>query len=301
MTKIKMRLNLFEGAAGAGAAGAAEGGNAGDAPTGKAGESVVYGKQDVANPEAEARDAAESVPSPDDRRKAFREMIKGDYKDIYAEETQKIIDRRFKETKNLEETLSKARPTIDMLMSRYGIEDGDFAKLQAAVENDDAYWSEAADEAGMTTEQYKKFQKMQRENAELIRAQQAQRGQQEAEARVQKWMQEAEEMRADYPDFDLQAEASNPDFARMVQAGIPVRHAYEVAHLDAIKGNIRATAEAQTARKVTNDIRARGMRPKENGTASQAAFTVKDDVSRLTRKDRAEIARRVAMGETIRF
>ena len=299
MTDLFMRLDLFDGGAaggGAGAAGGAEGGNSGAAPAGETGE-VLYGKQ--AEPQVAAE---ETKPSPEDKRKAFMDMVKGEYKDIYTQETQKIIDRRFKETKNLEETIKKASPTINMLMQRYGIADGDYAKLQEAVENDDAYWSQAADEAGMTTDQYKKFQKLQRQNAELIKAQNEQKARENADAQVQKWLQEQEEVRAEYPEFDLSMEISqNKQFVDLISAGIPVKHAYEVTHLDSIKSGIRATTEAQTARKVTDDIRARGMRPKENGTASQAAFTVKDDVSKLTRKDRADIARRVAMGELISF
>lgn len=290
MTINKMRLDLF-------GEGGGDGGNAGAAPAGNTGETVVYGKQEAAGTPA----AAENTDPVEEKRKAFLDMVKGEYKDIYTQETQKIIDRRFKETKNLESRLASTQPTIDMLLQRYNITDGDLSKLQAAVENDDVYWENAADEAGMTTEQYKKFQKMQRENANLLRAQKEREGQAAAEAQVQKWQAEERDVQATYPDFNLQAEIQNPDFARLITAGIPVRHAYEVTHLDAIKSTVKATTAAQTEKAVTDNIRARGMRPKENGTAAQAAFTVKDDVTKLTRQDREDIARRVAMGEMIRF
>lgn len=285
MIKEKMRLYLF----GDGAAGGADGGNTGAAPAGDSGE-MTQGTP--ASPAAE-----ETKPSPEDKRKAFLDMAKGEYKDVYAQEVQKIIDRRFKDYKTKEDTWSKSKPVLDMLMQRYGIEDGDIGKLQSAVENDDAYWSEAADEAGMTTEQYKKFQKMQRENAELLRYQREQQAQQKANEQTAKWMAEAEAMKADYPDFDILAESENPDFASLISRGVPVRHAYEVVHLNDIKNNIGA----QTARKVTDDIRARGLRPKENGTASQAAFTVKDDLSKLTLKDIKNYFKRAGEGEVITF
>ena len=48
-------------------------------------------------------------------------------------------------------------------------------------------------------------------------------------------------------------------------------------------------------------IRAKGARPQENGTTSQGAFIVKDDVSKLSKRDRAEIIRRAARGEHIEF
>ena len=71
----------------------------------------------------------------------------------------------------MEAQLSQQKPILDMLMQRYKIGDGDLSKLSAAIENDDAYWSEAAEEAGMSVEQYKQFQKLQRENLALRQAQ----------------------------------------------------------------------------------------------------------------------------------
>ena len=111
----------------------------------------------------------------EDKRKAFQALVNGEYKDQYTEETQRIIDRRFRETRNLEQQVARQQPVIDMLMQRYKIADGDMGKLAAAVENDNAYWSEAAEEAGMSVEQYKQFQRLQRENAALLQAQRASR------------------------------------------------------------------------------------------------------------------------------
>ena len=55
------------------------------------------------------------------------------------------------------------------------------------------------------------------------------------------------------------------------------------------------------AQQVTDNVRARGARPAENGVSSGSGFLVKSDVSKLTKKDRAEIARRAAHGEKIVF
>lgn len=56
-----------------------------------------------------------------------------------------------------------------------------------------------------------------------------------------------------------------------------------------------------TEQAVIQNIRAKGTRPTENGISSQSAFTIKDDVSKLTKADRAAIAKRVARGEIIEF
>ena len=90
---------------------------------------------------------------------------------------------------------------------------------------------------------------------------------------------------------------TNPDFLALLQRGVSVEQAYKVLHMD----DFLSKATAQAEKTVTDNIRARGARPQENGAAPKSAVVVKDDVSKLTPADRAEIARRAAMGETITF
>ena len=327
---LDVSLRLFDGDGGAAAPAAGEGA-AGDgskggpqaapAPTrrGRSGEyqNVRFGKQDPAaaggpdgagarqQPSAAGKgkegDVTTTSNTLEDKRRAFQELVSGEYKDIYTEETQRIIDRRFRETKNLEERAARQQPIVDMLMQRYKIADGDLGKLAAAVENDDAYWSEAAEEAGMSVEQYKQFQKLQRENAALLREQKARRSQQAAQQQLQKWYSEGEQVKAVYPSFDLAAESKNPQFLSMLRSGVPVQLAYEVLHMDAIKAGVAQDTARQTEKQVVDGIRAKGARPVEAGTSPKSSFVVKDDPSKWTKKDRAEIARRVARGETIRL
>ena len=63
----------------------------------------------------------------------------------------------------------------------------------------------------------------------------------------------------------------------------------------------RAYTANKVSKKVTDNIRARGARPVENGSNQVAAATVKNDVTKLTAKDRAEIVKRVKNGEKISF
>lgn len=335
---LNIRLDLFDGGAAAGGDGAgaaapasqngdgAKGGSQaapGSTRRGKSGEfqNVLFGKQSAPAAAGEGggqdgqqqssvagsdKDKQPGVTTTSDtleaRRKAFQDLVNSEeYKDIYTEETQRIINRRFRETQNLEQQVARNQPLIDMLMQRYKISDGDIGKLTAAIENDDAYWSEAAEEAGMSVEQYKQFQKLQRENAALMRDQQQRRSQQAAQQQLQKWYGEAEQVKGVYPSFDLNAEVKNQQFLSMLKSGVPMQHAYEVVHLDDIKAGVAKMQAKATERQVVDGIRAKGARPQENGTTSQSAFTVKDDVSKLTKSERAEIARRVARGEIIKF
>jgi len=313
-------LSLFEGGAGgaSGAAGAAAAGGEGtgaqgETPAipattrrGRSGETdgVLYGKQTdgTGAPDAgETGDVVTTSNTLEAKRKAYRDLVNGEYKDQYTEDTQRIINQRFKATKGLQDQLAAQQPVIDMLAQRYNLDGKDMGKLMEAVENDDAYWMEAADEAGMTVEQYKRFQKLERENRQLLDAERQRRGASQAEAQLQQWYSEAEAARARYPGLDLDAEAKNPEFIRLLRAGVPVEHAYKTIHFDEIVSDAMQTSAAVTERRVVDNVRAKGARPRENGSTATNGFVVKDDVSKLTRKDRAEIARRVARGDTISF
>ena len=155
------------------------------------------------------------------KRQAFEDMIAGEYKDIFQEKFQQAFNRRFKESKAMEQSLSNQKPIMDILMQRYNIADGDMAKLQEAIENDNAYWEEAAEKSGLTVEQYKAMQKLERENAEFHRMRQQQIGQQRAQQQVNAWMQEAEKVKQIYPTFDFNTEAGNRDFLGLLKSGIP--------------------------------------------------------------------------------
>lgn len=307
----RLNLNLFDG----------EGGGDGGAATGETqaapvytrrgkatGEydGVVFGKQDAADstpPAAGEEGKGSDRPATSDtleaKRQSYRDLIDGEYKDFYTEDVQKIINRRFKETKGLQEQVNQYQPIIDLLTQKYQVDDA--TALMEAIEGDDVYWADAAEEAGMTVEQYKEFQRLRRENDALARQQQMQRGQQEADRQLSEWYQQADATKAVYPSFDLQSEAQNPEFVSLLKAGVPVQHAYEVVHMQEIRAAERQMTQQATERQLTANVRARGSRPAENGTVSQGAFTVKDDVSKLSKKDRAEIAKRVQRGEIIRW
>lgn len=298
-----MYLFLFDGGAsgasgGAGDGGAETGGTNGGpdvAQQAKTGE-VVYGKQTA------APDAGEQ-----DQRASFKDLISGDYKADFDAEVQRIVGERLKKVKdqgkileNQGKALNAQQPILDALSLRYGTAPGDIDALRSAVDRDNSLLEQAAEEAGMSVEQYRQFQQLQRDNAQLRQAQQDYYARQRSEQQVHSWMEQADAMKQDplMADFDLKTEIdSSPDFLSLLKNGVSVELAYKVLHMNDFLG--KATAQAEKT--VTDNIRARGARPQENGAAPKSAVVVKDDVSKLTPADRAEIARRAAMGETITF
>jgi len=322
--KKPISLSLFDGgAAPAGAAPAATGAE-GAAQTGdtngangstrrsrRSGEyaNVKFGKQEVATPATGTADAngtpaagenhegAKAPETLEDRRKAFEAMIDGDFKDIYTEKTRGIIDKRFKETKALEERNAKAQPILDALMQRYGIADGDLGKLQSALDSDEALWAEAAAKAGMDVPQFREMERLKANNKALQDAQ----AREAATLRVEQWKAEGEALKAKYPSFDFGVETENPRFLAMLKAGVPVEAAYTAMHHDELVASARSEAAKDAEKRIVDNVRAKGVPPIENGAVSQSAFTVKDDVSKLSKKDRAEIAKRAIRGDTISF
>lgn len=304
-------LSLFDGAGGAAAsgAGAGDGGAAGDTTTPVPstrrakdnGPMVIYGKQDDDAGAAESGDTVVTPATAEDRQRAYKDFITGDYKDLYQQDIQRIINQRFKQTKELEGKQAKSQPILDMLSQRYGVTDGDMDKLMQAVQGDHAYWQEAADEVGMTVEQYMEMQKLRRENQALLDAKKAQQSREQADRQLAAWTEQERELKALYPSFDINAETQNPRFMQMLRSGVPMQQAYEVIHLDDIKSGVqRATAKA-AEKHMADNIRARGNRPAENGSSGNAGFVYKSDVSKLSKTDRANIARQVRAGKTIKF
>lgn len=326
-------LQLFNdgGAGGAAAAPSGDGGAAGEASASakadtikrpgssrraKSGayDNVVFGKQDaaaegantpVAGENAQAEGNQSGVTTTSDaleaKRNAFRDLTRGEYKDQFAEEVQGIINRRFKETKGMESTIAAQKPIMDILMQRYNIADGDATKLLAALEEDHSFFEDAAEEAGLTVEQYKAMQKLERENAELRQMRQRQQADQQAQQQLSAWMQEAETLKGVYPNFDLRAEIGNTQFLNLLKAKVPMQHAYELIHMDEIKAATARNAAQTASQQMQANIKAKASRPSENGTSKQSAVVFKSDVNSLTKADRAEAVRRAARGEKISF
>jgi len=104
-----------------------------------------------------------------------------------------------------------------------------------------------------------------------------------------------------YPGFDLRTEIQNRDFQGLLKSGIPVQKAYELVHMEEIKAAAARNAAQTASAQMQANIKAKQSRPSENGTSSQSAVIVKNDVHSLSKADRAEAVRRAMRGEKIRF
>lgn len=305
MNLYALNLHLFDGEGAAAAAG--EAGAQGEAVQATVPGNTRRGKSALSNVlYGSEADNVESEKKPEvkvtsdaleEKRKAFREMISGEYKDMYAEEFQNAFNRRFSDYKKLQQDVENSKPILDKLAARYNVMDGDLSKLEKAIDEDHTYWSAAAEEAGMDEDSFREMQNLKRQNAELLRMQQEQQARAQADIQVKQWMQEADVVKGKFPNFDFANEMNNPEFVKMLRKGTPVEHAYKLIHFD----ELMSDNSLNTQRAVTENIRAKGARPAENGTSSQSAFTVKRSASQLTKADRAECVARSRRGEPISF
>ena len=297
-----LNLQLFADGAGAGDGGTAEGAGVTEAaavPQMKGDKNplanVKYGIQEEEAPAAEVQ--KEVV----DRNTKYKELIKGEYKDLYDADVQDIVQRRLKGTKDIVDKHNALQPVLEILGKKYDVDAKDIESLTKAIEEDDSYFEDEAMEKGISVQQLKEIRKMERENASLKAQMQELQRRDNSEKLYAQWMQQAEAAKQVYPSFNIRTEMSKPKFVELLRSNIDVRTAYEVTHKDEIiAGAMQFTAKTVES-KIAKSIASNSARPTENGMSSQSSSLTKSDVSQLSKADRAEIIRRVQRGEKIRF
>lgn len=279
----------------------------GGAPAGGEGSSTTAAETgtQVGGQNAEATAAGSGTESPgqkpaetkQQRIDRWNKLVTGEFKDIYSSETQRIINERFRSTRELEERIAAQNPIVEVLADRYGVPADDPKALLDAIEKDEQMWAKAADDAGLTVEQYREVQRLERDNAKLRAEQARAEGERRVQQQLAAWQDEATALQAEYPEFDLAAECRNESFLRMLRAGVPVAHAYKVTHLS----DITARAAADAEKRAAQNVAARGARPSEAGTSASTGAVLETDVSKMTKEERADLAARAARGERIRL
>ena len=275
----RLNLRMFDG----------EGGGEGSAATGA----------EAAAPETTEGQQAEQTP--EEREKAFNDMINGDFRDLFDARMQKAIKERVGEVKQLQQQLQQRNDVIGLVAKKYGISTDKMGDIREALESDDVFWEEAAADQGMTVNSYKKMVKLEAENEALHKAREEAERKNQKDAVFQKWDREAEELKRMYPQFDLQSEIQDKRFLDLMGAGIDMRTIYETLHHDEIlPALMQQTAKAATKQQAAA-ARSGQMRPAENGMSSRPAAQTVKDPAKMTKEERQEYARRAARGEIITF
>lgn len=232
---------------------------------------------------------------------SFDELIKGEYKEDYDKAVQKIVRQRFakaeKQAKADQKQLGKMAPIMQALASKYGVDASDIDSIAKYVGEDDAMYEDAALQAGMTVDQYKQYAHVMAENQRLIAERQANEQRRAMNEQVQRWRAEEQQIKTEFPDFDLDSLIQEESFNRMVQSGVPLRSAYIAMEADNILPAAMSYAAQQGAIKAQATIAQRGARPVEGGMSGQAASKVATDVSKMSDAEIADMAARIMRGE----
>ena len=298
--KVRLNLHRFDGGeGGASDSGTAnvEGNQVEDSNSGEPQE-VVYGKQPEKGSDG-SKDGEDK--SGDDLNARFDELIKGEFKDVYSQRISDTINQRFKNQNDFQQELESYDEALMPLYEHYGVEVGDFETLNEAMLDDDSLFEEEAEERGLSVDELKNIKQLEIENARLQAVAESQEREQAVQEELQRWNDEASKLQESFPGFNLESEIQNEDFANLISGGWSVEKAYKAVHADELISQAVNTTANRTRQNTINSIRARGMRPAENGINSRAGVIIKDDPSKYTDDDIKEILRRVDSGEKIRL
>ena len=114
---------------------------------------------------------------------------------------------------------------------------------------------------------------------------------------------QSEQLRRDFPAFDLMREIRNPQFLRLTApgSGISVKDAFYALHGEEIQRRSMEYAARQAGRSIAASVQAGASRPTENGLGHPGAVTMRTRVENLDKEAREAIRRRVRNGEMVSF
>lgn len=208
-----------------------------------------------------------------ERAKAFEQLIKGEYKDLYDARVQEVVRRRLGAAKEESARYLAVAPTLKMLEELLSVSPSD------------------TDAIGKRIKGLIEGEKTRKEGEKKDAA--------ACEERYHTWRGEAERLRRKFPSFDVKSELGDARFRAMLESGVDMESAFLVLHRDRVIPAALAHTARTVRENVTRAVRDGAMRPAEAGLAALATATVGTDVSRFSRKDREAIIRRVREGEKI--
>lgn len=287
------------------AASSPEGGALGSEEKSELDEEAAENQNEVEGKDGEEKGEGKTK-SPEERRKAFGELLRGEYADL----TEELMQNAVTEATRRLEASPAMKGLMQALQEKYGTDANDLVALTEAVRNgavkDDAYYEKLAMEKGVSTRTARELDKLESQNKHLTEQQQMiqqmerQRAQQARIAELQAgWDREAEQLKAQYPDFNMAEVLANPEVEKMMRSGVSMTNAYRSAYFDHILKQQQAATARQVEQGVVNRLQQRNARPGENGTRPGGAVQTKIDVSHMSRKEMEEMEKRVMRGEVI--
>ena len=255
---------------------------------------------------SEAEEKAQMTP--EEHKKAFHALLQGEYR----AETEELMQQAVERAAQILESSPQVRGLMEALHEAYGVDADDLEALTDAVKNgrgkDEAYFEKLAMEKGVSVETARQMDKLESENKRLTAAEKFAEDQRKAAQRQveidrihAEWDREAEQLKAQYPEFDLEQTLANPEIANLMRLGVSMSNAYRAVYFDQIMAQNESRTAKQVERGVEARIRQRGTRPGENGIRPGGAAQTHTDVNALTRKEREQLERAALRGQVVTF
>ena len=181
-------------------------------------------EEDAAEGEEQDGAADKSGTDPEAHRKAFGELMRGEYNREFGEMIVQATQKAYDSILNEQGPVGRI---LNALGQKYGTAPGDYEALAAAVEGgvvkDDAYYEDMAMKKGISVQLAKEMDALESENAKHRAAEQQRAEAAKMEAIQQEWDAAAERIRAEDPGFDIKTALADPDFAQMLKLGVKMR------------------------------------------------------------------------------
>lgn len=237
---------------------------------------TASGEAGMNTPSQSGEQQADAAPAGDEvsRLEQFESLIQGEYKDLYDKRVAQIVQKRLKNLKESQSKWEQAQEILTTLANRYGVEQQDLTALKQAVAKEE----KKPENRGNSS--YPQGDLAGQIYSDLVS--------------------QARELTKVYPTFNVEKELKNPRFASYLRVpGVDMQTAYELAHKEEILPAVIAAAESQVENRIAKSMMSSGLRPRENGNASQSAPLVRHDVSTFTKAQMDDICKRVSLGEKI--
>jgi len=213
---------------------------------------------------------------------SYADLIKSDdYKEEHKAYMDKTISDRLKKYKGLEADYGKAKSTLEIVANKYGVNPNDenfLEVLNQKIEADDSYYENYAMEHDISTDEARRIVTMERRLAQADAEKEAQAKQEAMRQQIMLLRQNAEKTKAQFPNFDLDAEMQNEKFRRLcaVNNG-DTTSAYMACHWNEILPATVQMASKQVQEQTAKAVASNKSRPIENGLSSVAPSVVKQD------------------------
>ena len=223
-------------------------------------------------------------------KKSYADIIKADeYKDEHKAYMDKTIGDRLKKYKGIEENLGKHKALLDIVANKYGVNPDDenyLDVLSQKIEADDSYYENYAMEHDISAEEARRIVTMERKVAQIEAQKAEQQKQEQMRQQILTLRQNAEKTKAQFPQFDLDAEMQNEKFRRLcaVNNG-DTTAAYMACHWNEILPATVQMASQRVKEQTAQAVAANKARPSENGLSSSASSVVTQNFKGMSLSD----------------